>query len=94
MSEQQVPVVPVAGFWANRSDLGLLDITRALENGRLRGFKRVIITTASAEALTKSLGIELHADVLEGDIAAVERAVSRGALGLVGASEVSPRCAP
>ncbi len=46
---------------------------------------------AVREALAGSLGVRIHERVAGGDVAGVERAVARGALGFLAATDVTPR---
>ena len=87
----RMPVVPAASFWSRKSELSRRDVIAALESGSLRGFKQVIVEDRLRDPLAAALGIELDASVRGGDITAVERAVSRGGLGFLTASHVSPR---
>ena len=88
--ESVMPIVPVARFWSSRQGLTSPDVRRALQTGASRGFKRVIVTDAVADALATSLDVELHADVRRGDLASVAAAIRRGALGLLPAAQATP----
>jgi poly-gamma-glutamate synthesis protein (capsule biosynthesis protein) len=85
-----VPVVPVTRFWSAREGLARRDVVRGLERGRMPGFRGLIVEEGLVDALSATLGIEIHADVAVGDLAAVRSAVRRGALGLVAAVALEP----
>lgn len=87
--EVRVPVAPVAGFWTKGEGLQKRDIVSALETGRLKGFKRVIVGDEIYDAVATELGIELHPDVSRGDTEQVARVVRRGGLGLVAATDLA-----
>ena len=89
MTEQSMPVVPVVRFWSKKAGISRADIVRALEDGELRGYKRIIVGEGMRDALAASLSVSIHDDVAEGDAAMIERAISRGALGLLAATEVA-----
>jgi poly-gamma-glutamate capsule biosynthesis protein CapA/YwtB (metallophosphatase superfamily) len=90
LTESAMPIVPVARFWSKEDSVRAGRITKALETGEAPGFKRVIVEKSIADTLAAELGIEMHDDVQRGDAARVERAVSRGALGLIAAVDVTP----
>jgi poly-gamma-glutamate capsule biosynthesis protein CapA/YwtB (metallophosphatase superfamily) len=90
-SDPAMPIVPVAGFWGTASDIALNEVIDALRTGETGRFRRVVVPDAIREALAESLGIPIHERVAGGDVASVERAVARGALGFLAASDVTPR---
>ena len=85
-----MPIVPVTGFWSTRDGIRSRDIRQALERGTAKGFKRVIVDDGIADALTESLGVELHAKVRRGDAEAIAATVAKGGLGLLPATQVTP----
>jgi poly-gamma-glutamate synthesis protein (capsule biosynthesis protein) len=85
-----LPVAPVVRWWSARDGLTRRDIVRALETGEAPRFRGVIVEDAIRESLAASLRVVVHEDVRQGDAAAVRRAVSRGFLGLVAATRLSP----
>ena len=89
MTEQVMPVVPVARFWSTREDLARRDIVRALETGRLRGFRSIVADERLYDALATTLDIVIHPDVGRGDLEEVRRTVRRGGLGLLPASDLA-----
>jgi poly-gamma-glutamate capsule biosynthesis protein CapA/YwtB (metallophosphatase superfamily) len=89
-----MPVVPVARFWSSQEGVSRRDLVRGLESGTLAGFRRLVIDERIADALAGALGITLHEEILRGDIAAVQRSVRRGALGLVAAASLQPALRP
>ena len=58
-----MPVVPVARFWSTREGLARRDLVRGLETGRLPGFRGLIVVESLADALARTLDIEIHPDV-------------------------------
>jgi poly-gamma-glutamate synthesis protein (capsule biosynthesis protein) len=89
-----VPVVPVVGFWSNRSEVSRRDLVRALERGELAGSRRLIVEDGIRDGLTAALGIQLHPDVLGGDLDEVGRVIRRGGLALVAAPDLRPSMRP
>jgi len=85
-----MPVVPVASFWSKRDGIKRGAVVRALESGKIGGFKRVVVEERIADALAAELGLELHPDVRRLDTERATRAVSKGALGLMAATSVGP----
>ncbi len=92
--EQAVPVVPVTGFWSDRVGLSRRDVVGALESGRLSGYRSIVVEDGIREALAEALGIQIHADVRGGDARQVQRAIRRGGLGLVAATDLVPAMRP
>jgi poly-gamma-glutamate capsule biosynthesis protein CapA/YwtB (metallophosphatase superfamily) len=92
--DQVMPVVPVARFWSDRDGLARRDIVRALENGELPGFRRIVVEDSIREALAETLGLDIHPAVEGGDAAAVGRAIRRGGLGLLAAADLAPSMRP
>jgi len=90
VTESAMPVVPVAGFWTRAGGLKRSRIQRALTEGELAGYRRVVVEQRIADALAARLGIELHDDVRRIDAERVAKAVSNGALGLVAATSLGP----
>ena len=90
VAESTMPVVPVTSFWSKRDGLRRGDIVRALESGQIDGFRRVVVEKRIADALARALAIEVHPDVRRADGERIAEAVSKGALGLVAATSVSP----
>lgn len=88
--ESTMPVVPVAGFWSKADGLKRAAIRRALTTGKLKGYRRVVVEKAIADALADELGIELHDDIRTIDADRIAKAVSNGALGLVAATSLRP----
>jgi poly-gamma-glutamate capsule biosynthesis protein CapA/YwtB (metallophosphatase superfamily) len=86
----EMPVVPIASFWSKEEGVARRDVVSALESGRIKGFKRVVVQESIADPLAELLGIQLGEPVQLGDLAAVEKAVRRGGLGLVAAADLSP----
>ena len=72
---QVMPVVPVARFWSDRDGLARRDIVRALENGELPGFRRIVVEDSIREALAETLGLDIHPEVQGGDAEAVSRVI-------------------
>ena len=89
-TESLMPVVPVAGFWSKDDGLKRGTIRRALTQGELQGYRRVVVERSLVEGLEAELGIDIHADVRPLDADRVTRAVSNGALGLVAATSLGP----
>ncbi len=85
-----MPVVPVTGFWSKRDRVKRGAVVRALESGRLSGFKRVVVEEGIADALAAELGITFHERVRRLSPEQVARAASKGALGLMAARSVRP----
>jgi Arc/MetJ family transcription regulator len=85
------PLVPVTGFWSARTGLTSEDVRRALRTGEASGFRRVIVEESIREALGDAAGQPVADSVASGDLARVERAASRGALGFVAATLLTPR---
>ncbi len=90
VTEQVMPVVPVVRFWSTLEGLPSRGIVRALETGKLQGVGRIVVADGIADALAAALGIELHPDVVRGDVEAVRRAIRRGGLGLLPATDLAP----
>jgi poly-gamma-glutamate capsule biosynthesis protein CapA/YwtB (metallophosphatase superfamily) len=90
VTESAMPVVPVAGFWTRAEGLKRSRIQRALTEGELKGYRRVVVEQRIADAIAAQLGIELHDDVRRIDAERVAKAVSNGALGLVAATSLGP----
>jgi poly-gamma-glutamate synthesis protein (capsule biosynthesis protein) len=86
-----LPVVPVARYWTSVAGLTRGEVRRALGDGRSDGFDRVIVDDRIREALAVALGIAIDERVDGGDPERVERAVARGALGFLAATDVRPR---
>jgi poly-gamma-glutamate capsule biosynthesis protein CapA/YwtB (metallophosphatase superfamily) len=86
-----MPVVPVARFWSTETGMTRRDIRRALETGRATGFERVVVEDGIRDPLASALGTTIGPDVEGGDVARVQRAVARGALGFLAAADVHPR---
>ncbi len=92
--EQVMPVVPVAGFWSDKSGLARRDLARALEGGELAGFRRLVVEDGIRDAVAETLGVVIHPTVEGGDVEAVGRAIRRGGLGLVAAADLAPSMRP
>jgi poly-gamma-glutamate capsule biosynthesis protein CapA/YwtB (metallophosphatase superfamily) len=90
VADPTMPVVPVTGFWSKRDDLKRGQIVRALKNGSTKGFERVVVEQDLEPALADALDIEIHPDVGRLPAERIPRAVRKGALGLVAASNVTP----
>jgi poly-gamma-glutamate synthesis protein (capsule biosynthesis protein) len=86
--ESLMPVTAVARFWSRREGLTSRDIKAALERGSSPGFKSVIVEAGIADALAEELGVQMA--VRRGDAAQIAEAVSKGALGLIAAADVTP----
>ena len=86
--ESLMPVTAVVRFWSRREGLTSRDIKEALERGSIPGFKSVIVEAGIADALAEELGVEMA--VRRGDAAQIAEAVSKGALGLIAAADVTP----
>ncbi len=91
---QVMPVVPVARFWSDRDGLARRDIVRALENGELPGFRRIVVEDSIREALAEALGLDIHPEVQGGDAEAVSRVIRTGGLGLLAAADLAPSMRP
>ncbi len=89
-TESVMPVVPVAGFWSKVDGLGHSRIKRALTDGELKGFRRVVVEQRIADALEAELGIKLHETVRRVDAARVAELVGDGALGFAAATSLAP----
>ena len=85
-----MPVVPVVSFWSKREGIKRGAIVRALEEGELAGFRRVVVEQPVAEPLAAALGIEIHPDVRRLDSERSAKAVRKGSLGLVAATSLQP----
>ena len=85
------PIVPVVGFWSRTDGMPRRDIKAALETGKAKGFKRIVVEEGVAAGLASTLNIELHADVRVRDRSRVEAAVAKGGLGFLEVTDVSPR---
>ena len=92
--EQVMPIVPVAGFWSDKSGLARRDLARALESGDLPGFRRIVVEDGIREALAKALEVDIHPTIGGGDLETVGRAIRRGGLGLVAAADLAPSMRP
>lgn len=88
--ESVMPVVPVTSFWSTTEGSKLSRIRRALSEGKLKGYRRVVVEKQIADALAAQLGIELHENVRRLSSERIAKAVARGALGLVAATSVEP----
>jgi hypothetical protein len=88
--DQVVPIVPVVGYWSTLESVSRRDLVKALETGRMRGVRPIIVEEAIVDALAATLGIEIHPDVQRGDIGRVRRAATRRGLGLVAAPDLEP----
>ena len=86
-----MPIVPVTGFWSARTGLSWEDVRSALRTGEASGFRRVVVEASIREALAVASGQAIPDSVASADLARVERAASRGALGFVAASDLGPR---
>ncbi len=85
-----MPVVPVAGFWTKAEGLKQARLKRALVEGELKGYRRVVVEKRIADTLERQLGIAISADVKRISADRVARAVSNGALGVVAATSLRP----
>ena len=88
--EMVMPVVPVVDFWSKRDGVRRKSIVSALESGKLKGYGRVVVEKSIADALAQALGLEIHPDVKRPTADRVARAVSKGAFGLVAATDIRP----
>ena len=86
-----MPVVPVARYWSSDTGLTRRDVRQALETGRARGFERVVVEDGIRDALAAALDTTIGPQVEGGDVARVQRAAMRGALGFLAAADVHPR---
>lgn len=87
----ELPIVAVAGFWSKAVGISRRDARSALESGKARGYTRVVVEDGIRDALADALSIKVHADVKTRDVAGVEVAVARGALGFLAAPDIRPR---
>ena len=87
--EQEVPVVPVAGFWSNKEGLGRRELLRALESGSADGYRHVIVEQRLADALVAA-GITIGDEVRRGDLEDVGRVIRKKGLGVVAATDLAP----
>jgi poly-gamma-glutamate capsule biosynthesis protein CapA/YwtB (metallophosphatase superfamily) len=85
-----MPIVPVARFWSTQQGITSRDVRLALRTGSPGAYERVVVEDSIADELARVLGIEIHPDVRRGDPARVATLVSRGALGLLSATHVTP----
>jgi poly-gamma-glutamate capsule biosynthesis protein CapA/YwtB (metallophosphatase superfamily) len=90
-SVAEFPILPVAGFWSKADAISKRDARTALESGKARGYKRIVVEERIRDALAEALGIEVHADIRSRDVTGVEAAVANGALGFLAATDVTPR---
>ena len=89
-SESLMPVLPVTSFWSKAEGLKRSKIRKALADGKLKGYRRVVVEKPVADALADELGIELHEDVRRLSAQRLAKAVSNGALGFVAATSLEP----
>ena len=61
--ESAMPVVPVTGFWSKENGIQVSRIRQALTDGKLKGYRRIVVEQSIADALADELGLELHEDV-------------------------------
>jgi poly-gamma-glutamate capsule biosynthesis protein CapA/YwtB (metallophosphatase superfamily) len=88
--DHMTPNVPVARFWSKVDSIKRQDLVRALQTGKIRGHKRLVVDERLREPLEAELGFELHEDVRIADAPGLKKAVSNGALGLLAATDLSP----
>jgi hypothetical protein len=84
----------VVRFWSSQDGLPRRDVVRALENGRLDGFKRIAIEASIHDALAASLGVSIHPDVRRASMEQIRRVVRQGGLGFVAATDLQPVLRP
>ncbi|MDQ3938683.1 MAG: CapA family protein, partial [Chloroflexota bacterium] len=87
--EVELAFVPVVGFWSPETSISLRALEDAL-SGTSRRHPSVIVPEEDRDALVAALGIVLGPDVESGNRAQIARAVSRGALGLLRVTDVTP----
>jgi hypothetical protein len=90
VAKAAVALVPVTGFWSPDVTISSEELALAL-TGRSEMYPRVIVPAGDEAAVEEYLGGPLAATVETGEAAAIERAVRRGALGLMHVSDVTPR---
>jgi poly-gamma-glutamate capsule biosynthesis protein CapA/YwtB (metallophosphatase superfamily) len=83
-----MPFVPVLGFWATQSSISLVDL-RAAANGNSTRFSRFIVPAADEAAIRGALGVQGTLET--GTVAQIQVAVRTGALGILRATDVTPR---
>ena len=89
--DDDVALVPVVGFWSPATSIDSAELELALTGGS-ELYPRVVVSAEDRAAIADYLGQPLSAAVEDGAAAAaVERAVRRGALGLMRVSDVTPR---
>ena len=86
-SAVEMPFVPVVDFWSTETSISMDDL-RAAASGGSASYARVVVSAQDADALEVLLGTR---GLDAGTVADVEAAVKEGDLGLLRATDVSPR---
>jgi poly-gamma-glutamate capsule biosynthesis protein CapA/YwtB (metallophosphatase superfamily) len=90
VADMAMPMVPVVDFWSADDGISLKELTAALE-GNSSKWPQVIVGDADRDAIARALDITLGASVESGDLEQIRQKTREGYLGLVRASDLSPR---
>ena len=82
-----MPFVPVVAFWSQESSISM-DELRAAANGTSSKYTGLVVPFGDNEPLASFLGVSA---IRPGSVEEIEGAVKDGALGLLRATDVSPR---
>lgn len=85
--EVRMPFVPVVSFWSTDTSIGRAELITALK-GQKGPYSKIIVPAGDRGAIADALGIHIADSVVNGDVAAITKAVRAGALGVMRASDV------
>jgi poly-gamma-glutamate capsule biosynthesis protein CapA/YwtB (metallophosphatase superfamily) len=83
-----MPFVPVLGFWSTQTNVSV-DELRAASNGNTAKFGKLIVPAQDAAAIAQALGTQSALDT--GSVEQIEAAVKAGRIGILRASDLTPR---
>ncbi|MBA3779045.1 MAG: CapA family protein [Chloroflexi bacterium] len=86
----KVAIVPVVGFWSTERSISERELKRFLEERGELG-RRVVVSAADRDAIGEALDVDLSPRVKSASVAEVRAAAGKGSLGLVRATDVTPR---
>ncbi|CAN5471050.1 hypothetical protein BH20CHL6_BH20CHL6_00910 [soil metagenome] len=86
---QEIPIVPVVGFWSTARGITTDELRAALDGGS-DDYPVVVVPAADRAAIGEALGITVSSAVRDGDADDVRAAFQESGLGLVRAGDVVP----
>ncbi|MGI8703009.1 MAG: hypothetical protein ACR2JZ_00680, partial [Candidatus Limnocylindrales bacterium] len=86
----KVAIVPVVGFWSTERSISERELKRFLEERGELG-RRVVVSAVDRDAIAEALDVDLSPRVKSASVAEVRAAAGKGSLGLIRATDVTPR---